>query len=339
MTALGPVMADIQGLTLSEEAADFLRDPLVGGVILFARNYESPAQLKSLTADIRGLRTPELLVAVDHEGGRVQRFRTGFTAIPAMGAVGAAYALNAQHGIELAHAIGVVIGTELLAHGVDFSFTPVLDVDFGVSSVIGDRSFARDPRIISELAAALCDGLVESGSAAVGKHFPGHGFVSADSHIAIPVDDREYEAIAALDMKPYESLAAGRMAGVMPAHVIYPRTDSQPAGFSRFWLKDVLRKRLGFSGMIFSDDLSMEGATVAGGIVERGLAALEAGCDMVLVCNAPAEARALVTGLRAMAPVLDQNRARMMRGRPGSAVLEKNKAYLDSRAIVLASGS
>lgn len=339
MTTLGPVMVDVKGLTLSGEEEAFLHDPLVGGVILFARNYESPEQLKLLTTRIRGLRTPELLVAVDQEGGRVQRFRAGFTPIPAMGAVGAAHALNARHGIQLARALGVVIGAELLAHGVDFSFTPVLDVDFGVSSVIGDRSFSRDPRVIAELAGAVCDGLVESGSVAVGKHFPGHGAVSADSHIAIPVDDREYEAIAALDMAPYESLVLGRIAGVMPAHVIYPRADSQPAGFSRFWLKDVLRKRLGFSGMIFSDDLSMEGATVAGGIVDRGLAALEAGCDMILVCNAPVEARALVAGLRATAPVLDQKRATMMRGRPVSTGLELNKTYLESRAIVLASAS
>jgi beta-N-acetylhexosaminidase len=333
---LGPVMVDVAGLALTDEEAEFLREPLVGGVILFSRNYQSPAQLRDLTFAIRKLRQPELLIAVDHEGGRVQRFREGFTPIPPMRHVGELHQRDNVSGIALARAVGVVIGTEVLAHGVDFSFTPVLDVDYGVSDVIGNRAFSKDPHVISILAGSVCDGLAISGSASVGKHFPGHGFVSADSHVEIPQDDREYEAIEQTDLEPYRRLAAAQLGGVMPAHVIYSRIDDQPAGFSRFWLIDVLRERMGFQGLIFSDDLSMEGATVAGDIVDRGLAALRAGCDMVLVCNAPDEARKLVAGLQGRSYALDAGRADRMRGRPHHDLLH-NHEYIAARDLVLAS--
>ena len=335
---LGPVMVDVAGLTLTDDEADFLREPLVGGVILFSRNYQSPAQLRELTLAIRKLRQPELLIAVDHEGGRVQRFREGFTSIPPMRQVGELHERDSALGVALARAVGVIIGTELLAHGVDFSFTPVLDVDYGVSDVIGNRAFSKDPHVISTLAGSVCDGLAISGSASVGKHFPGHGFVSADSHVEIPRDDREYEAIEQADLEPYRRLGAAQLGGVMPAHVIYSRIDDQPAGFSRFWLLDVLRERMAFKGLIFSDDLSMEGATVAGDIVDRGLAALGAGCDMVLVCNAPDEARKLVAGLQGRSHLLDAGRADRMRGRPRHDLLH-NDEYIAARELVLASAA
>lgn len=333
---LGPVMVDVAGLTLTEAEADFLREPLVGGVILFSRNYQSPTQLLALTAAIRGLRQPELLIAVDHEGGRVQRFRDGFTPVPPMRHVGEIHRLNEAAGMALARAVGVVIGAELLAHGIDFSFTPVLDVDYGFSDVIGNRAFSSDPHVISVLAGAVCDGLAIAGSSSVGKHFPGHGFVSADSHVEIPLDGREYEAIDQTDLEPYRRLAAAQLGGVMPAHVIYSRIDEQPAGFSRFWLLDVLRERIGFQGLIFSDDLSMEGATVAGDIIDRGLAALRAGCDMVLVCNAPDEARTLVAGLQGRSLALDEGRANRVRGRPRQNLLSSHE-YIAARALVVAS--
>lgn len=336
---LGPVMVDVAGSSLTAEEEDFLREPLVGGVILFARNFESADQLRALTAAIRRLRQPALLIAVDHEGGRVQRFRDGFTRIPPMRHVGEIHERDASAGMALARAIGIVIGMELLAHGIDFSFTPVLDVDFGVSAVIGDRSFSRDVHAISVLAGALCEGLAIAGSTSVGKHFPGHGFVSADSHVAIPVDEREYSEIDRTDLEPYRRLGAAQLGGVMPAHVIYSRVDDQPAGFSRFWLMDVLRGRMGFQGLIFSDDLSMEGATVAGDIIRRGLTALGAGCDMVLVCNAPEEARRLVAGLQGHSLYLDAVRAERMRGRPHAQGLEHNHEYVAARALVRANSS
>jgi len=309
---LGPVMVDVAGLALSPEEREVLTHPLVGGVILFTRNYDSPEQLQALTAEIRAVRVPALLIAADHEGGRVQRFREGFTRIPPMAAIGRVFDSNPVLGENLAHAAGVVIGSELLAAGVDFSFTPVLDVDFGGSSVIGDRAFHANPEIVGRLAATLVHGLSAVGVAAVGKHFPGHGFVQADSHTEIPIDERDLEAIASQDLVPYRALIAAGLAGVMPAHVIYPKVDPRPAGFSPVWLNDILRRQLGFEGMIFSDDLSMEGASVAGDVVARARAAFEAGCDMVLVCNAPREAAKLLEGLDLVQ--MDARRAQRMRG-------------------------
>lgn len=284
----GPVMCDVAGLTMTDVEREVLCNPLVGGVILFSRNYESPEQLSALCAEIHALRSPPLIIAVDHEGGRVQRFRSGFTRLPPMGRLGA---LCGTDGLEVAtraaQDVGFVLAAELLAHGVDLSFTPVLDLDFGQSAVVGDRAFHRDPEIAAELAHGLMRGLREAGMGSVGKHFPGHGFAEADSHVAMPVDSREFDAIWAEDVLPYRHELKKILSGVMPAHVVYEKVDPRPAGFSPFWLQDVLRGRLGFEGIIFSDDLTMEGATLVGGIVARAEAALVAGCDMVLVCNRP----------------------------------------------------
>lgn len=295
---IGPVMLDVVGKTLTPEDEARLKHPLVGGVILFARNYESPSQLAELTASIRALRTPPLLISVDHEGGRVQRFRTGFTKIPPMRELGKLYDQHPKRAKHLAEQVGYVLASELRACGVDFSFTPVLDVDYGASSVIGDRAFHNEPQAIAELAHSLLIGLKKGGMPTVGKHFPGHGYVCADSHLEIPVDERSYTDIELCDLIPFRQMVNFGLTAVMPAHVIYPKVDPRPAGFSKIWLKDILRGELGFEGCIFSDDLSMEGATVAGGIVQRAEAALHAGADMVLVCNKPESADELLAGLK-----------------------------------------
>ena len=331
---LGPVMLDIAGTQLSAAEAELLRHPLLGGVILFSRNYRSPQQLCELTAAIRALREPELLIAVDHEGGRVQRFQEGFTRLPAMRRLGEAWDLDPKAAFAAARDIGYVLASELLACGVDFSFTPVLDVDFGASGVIGDRALHSSPAAIAQLASNLIAGLREAGMANVGKHFPGHGHVRADSHLAVPVDERSYAEIEATDIAPYRQLIRDGLAAVMPAHVIYPEVDELPAGFSTKWLQRILRDELGFNGMIFSDDLSMEGASVAGGAAERGRAALSAGCDMVLLCNAPEAAAGLVAGL---AGTLDQGRAQAMRGARtliGLDALQRNARFAQARAAV-----
>ncbi len=295
---LGPVMLDVAGTELTGDDRRRLLHPLTGGVILFSRNFESCAQLAALTAEIHGLRDEPLIIAVDHEGGRVQRFREGFTWIPPMRKLGVIWDRERDAAISLARSAGYVLAAELCARGVDLSFTPVLDVDHGNSGVIGDRAFHSDPVAIADLATGLMEGLNAGGMTAVGKHFPGHGHVRADSHHEIPVDDRGLDAIRSEDLQPFASLAAAGMGGVMPAHVIYPAVDAAPAGFSSIWLQQILRGELGFDGVIFSDDLSMEGASVAGGVVERAQAALGAGCDMVLVCNAPDSADRLLDGLR-----------------------------------------
>lgn len=284
---LGPVMCDVAGHALTDAERETLRHPLVGGVILFSRNYLNLEQLAALTAEIHAVRSPALIVAVDHEGGRVQRFREGFTRLPAMRRLGELWGQDQALALQAARDTGFVLAAELLAHGVDLSFTPVLDLDYVRSEVIGDRAFARDPGIVGELAYALTQGLREAGMGAVGKHFPGHGYVSADSHVALPVDERDFDSIWRDDIAPYRHPVARLLNGVMPAHVIYQQVDPNPAGFSRYWLLHVLREQLGFDGVIFSDDLTMEGATVAGDIVARADAALGAGCDMVLVCNRP----------------------------------------------------
>jgi len=314
--SIGPVMLDVLGKTLTPEDEARLRHPLAGGVILFRRNYESPRQLAELTASIHALRSPPLLIAVDHEGGRVQRFRDGFTRIPAMRELGKIWDEHPKRAKHLAQQVGYVLAAELRAHGVDFSFAPVLDVDFGSSSVIGDRAFHSDPQAIAELAHSLVQGLRQGGMMPVGKHFPGHGFVRADSHVEIPVDERSYADIELCDLIPFRQMVNWGLAAVMPAHVIYPRVDSLPAGFSSIWLKNVLRGELDFEGCIFSDDLSMEGATVAGGIVQRAEAALQAGCDMVLVCNRPDLADQLLAGLHWDMPAASRARLAHMRGHP-----------------------
>jgi beta-N-acetylhexosaminidase len=312
----GPVMLDVSGKKLTAEDEARLRHPLVGGVILFSRNYESPGQLAELTASIHALRTPPLLIAVDHEGGRVQRFREGFTRIPPMRELGKAWDEHPKRAKHLAQQAGYVLASELRACGVDFSFTPVLDVDYGTSSVIGDRAFHADPQAIADLAHSLLLGLKQGGMPSVGKHFPGHGFVTADSHLDIPVDERSYTDIELCDLIPFRQMVNYGLSAVMPAHVIYPKVDPRPAGFSKVWLKDILRGELGFEGCIFSDDLSMEGATVAGDIVQRAEAALHAGCDMVLVCNKPESADELLAGLKWDMPAQSRARLAQMHGHP-----------------------
>jgi len=283
---LGPAVVDVAGLALSEAEAGRLRHPLVGMVILFARNFETVSQLQALCAAIHALRTPPLLIAVDHEGGRVQRFREGFTQLPAPRRLGALWDRDVLGACKAATAFGFVLASELRGCGVDLSFAPVLDLDWERSSIIGARALHGDPRVVALLAAQVTHGMRLAGMANCGKHFPGHGWAEADSHHAVPYDRRALAEIIARDAAPYGWLGTA-LAGVMPAHVIYPKVDAQPAGFSRRWIGDVLRAELGFSGAVFSDDLSMAGARVAGDIVAGARAALAAGCDFVLVCNDP----------------------------------------------------
>lgn len=322
----GRAIIDLAGLEMSAAEAQLLRDPQVGGVILFTRNYESPAQLRALTASIRALRDPALLIAVDHEGGRVQRFRDGFCAIPAMRTLGRLWDREPGQARAAARDCGLVIASELRQCGVDLSFTPVLDLDAGVSTVIGTRAFHADPRAVCELAAALVEGLAEGGMAACGKHFPGHGHVAADSHVAIPVDDRELALIEATDLVPFRRLVSAGLAAIMPAHVIYPKVDQAPAGFSKVWHR-LLRQGLGFDGIAFSDDLSMEGAKAGGTVEERARAALEAGCDMLLLCNDPAAARRLLAGMRDLgAGPVDAARFAAVRPGPRRVAAERLEA-------------
>lgn len=296
MSDHAPLILDVAGTELSAADRRRLAHPLTGGVILFSRNWQSRAQLLALTSAIKAVRD-DLLICVDHEGGRVQRFRSdGFTHLPPMRALGELWMNDGKGGAgsgalaatNAATAVGYVLGSELRACGVDFSFTPVLDLDWGESGVIGDRAFHRDPRVVALLAKSLMHGLLQAGMANCGKHFPGHGFVKADSHTEIPVDKRSLKAILADDVAPYPWLSS-TLTSVMPAHVIYPKVDRRPAGFSSRWLQDILRRQLGFDGAIFSDDLSMAGARLLDGrevsYTEAGVAALNAGCDLVLLCN------------------------------------------------------
>ena len=287
MTAVarGPVMLGVEGLELTPTDRERLAHPLCGGVILFARNFAEPDQLVSLTTEIHAAREPRLPIAVDHEGGRVQRFRAGFTAVPPMRTLGESWEQDVARAAREAEALGATIAKELRAHGVDFSFAPVLDLDWGSSTVIGDRAFSDNANAVAHLASALCHGLRKHGMGAVGKHFPGHGHVAADSHHEIPVDERPMSAIAAHDLVPFAALARAGLEGIMPAHVVYPAVDDRPAGFSRVWLQDILRGRLGYDGLVFSDDLDMAGAHGAGDMLARADAALDAGCDVVLLCN------------------------------------------------------
>jgi beta-N-acetylhexosaminidase len=295
MSEHAPLIIDIAGHALTATDRLRLKHPLVGGFILFGRNWRSRAQLSALCAEVKSMRD-DLLICVDHEGGRVQRFRTdGFTGLPPMRALGELWmrddggqGTGAMAACDAATAAGYLLGAELRACGVDFSFTPVLDLDWGESGVIGDRAFHRHPRVVALLARSLMHGLLQAGMANCGKHFPGHGFVKADSHTEIPVDNRSLEAILADDAAPYGWLSTA-LTSVMPAHVVYPKVDTRPAGFSSRWLNDILRGQLGFGGAVFSDDLSMAGARLIDGrevsYTEAATVALGAGCDMALLCN------------------------------------------------------
>jgi len=281
----GPVMLGIEGRELTAADRERLAHALVGGVILFTRNFADCAQLRALTAAIRALRDPAPVVAVDHEGGRVQRFRDGFTDIGPMRRLGELWDRDVAAAAREAARVGWTIASELRAHGVDLAFTPVLDLDFGASTVIGDRALHRNPNAVAHLASALRHGLAAGGMAACGKHFPGHGFVAADSHLELPVDERSFEALLADDLVPFGALAHAGLEAIMAAHVVYPSVDPQPAGFSRTWCTTILRERFGFDGALFSDDLGMAGAAIAGDVVARAEAAIAAGCDVALTCN------------------------------------------------------
>ena len=325
----GPITLDVLGLELDAEDRRRILDPLTGGVILFGRNFSNRKQLSKLTADIKKLR-PDVLISIDHEGGRVQRCKVdGFTHLPAMRKLGELWlatsksthpAESAALAMAAATACGYILASELRACGVDLSFTPVLDLDFDRSGVIGDRSFNRDPQIVFALAKSLNEGLRLADMANCGKHFPGHGWAEADSHVAIPVDERSLKEILNEDAKPYEWLDLS-LAAVMPAHVIYPKVDQHPAGFSKIWLHSILRQELGFEGVIFSDDLSMEGASVAGSVVKGAELALEAGCDAVLICNRPDLADQLLSKLKLTQAKKSESAARLNRLMPMSPAL------------------
>ena len=324
---LGPLMIDVAGLELSGLDRERLAHPLVGGVILFARNYRDPQQLTALCVAIHALRSPALPIAIDHEGGRVQRCREGFTHVPPMRRLGELWDSDPAAACKAAADLGYLLAAELRACGVDFSFTPVLDLDWGPSGVIGDRAFHRDPVAVCELAGALIEGLRAAGMGCCGKHFPGHGWVAADSHLAIPVDQRSLGDMAP-DLEPYRRL---RLDAVMPAHVIYPEVDPRPAGFSPVWLEK-LRNEFSFDGVIFSDDLSMEGASFAGDMVQRADAAWTAGCDMLLICNAP---DAVATVLEKWKPAPDPVRAaRLARLSPGGTWQQDALRYAAGKGAV-----
>lgn len=333
----GPVMVDVEGTTLSGHERARLRNPLVGGVILFARNFQDREQLSALCREIHEERDEPLLIAVDHECGRVQRFRSdGFSAIPAMSVFGELWEQDSLAAMRLASETGYVLGAELRACGVDLSFTPVLDLDYGVSKVIGNRAFHRDARVVAMLARSLIQGLMLSGMAACGKHFPGHGAVEADSHHEIPVDHRPFEEIMQEDAAPYGWLGDMVLPSVMPAHVIYDQVDPNPAGFSPYWIQQVLRQEMGYDGVVFSDDLTMEGATVAGDILARANAALGAGCDMVLVCNRPDLADDLLARLSSEHSSASVNRIRRLmpsRPSPDWDALQADQRYQYARRL------
>lgn len=343
----GPVTLDVVGQVLNAEDRRRILHPLTGGVILFGRNFANRKQLTKLCTDIKKLR-PDVLISIDHEGGRVQRAKTdGFTHLPAMRRLGELWiaksksnhaAESAAVAMAAATACGYVLASELRACGVDFSFTPVLDLDFGRSGVIGDRSFSRDPQIVFALAKSLNEGLRLGGMANCGKHFPGHGWAEADSHTAIPVDERSLSEILNDDAKPYEWLDLS-LAAVMPAHVIYPKVDKNPAGFSKIWLHSILRQELGFEGVIFSDDLSMEGASVAGSVVKGAEMALDAGCDAVLICNRPDLADQLLSQLKVSKAKQTESAMRLNRLMPTASfrtwdILQEEAEYQHAKGLL-----
>ena len=305
---LGPVMIDIEGLTLTQTERDNINHPNTGAVILFSRNYNAPEQIEKLIKDIRYARTGDILIAVDQEGGRVQRFQNGFTRLPP--------AASFAQQPELAESAGWLMAAELLAVGIDFSFAPVLDIDCGISKIIGNRSFSQQPELATQLASNFRKGMNSAGMAATGKHFPGHGAVALDSHLTLPIDNRSLEAIQEKDIIPFKQLISEGLEAIMPAHVVYSEVDSLPAGFSNKWIHQILRDELGFNGVIFSDDLSMEGAASIGDFKQRADIALKAGCDMVLVCNNPTAAEDVLNHLPVNQNKTRQQRLGRMLGKP-----------------------
>lgn len=326
--SLGPIMVDIAGQELTAEDRDLLLDPAVGGVILFTRNYVAPEQIADLTSAIHKLREPRLLIGVDQEGGRVQRFRECFTRLPPAGRFGALYARDPRRAVAACSAVAWLLAAELLAVGVDFSFAPVLDLDRGLCRAIGDRGFSSVPEQVAKLGVAWVAGVRQAGMSPVGKHFPGHGGVEADSHHELPRDERSPEEIWLEDLVPFERLISHGLEAAMPAHVLYPRVAPEPAGFSRFWLGDVLRERLGFSGVVFSDDLNMAAAGVVGGYADRARAASAAGCDMLLICNNRTAAVEIVDAFRGCADPAAQLRLLRMHGRSHA---ERGRLHEDPR--------
>lgn len=310
--SLGPLMVDVAGTALTDIERERLAHPLVGGVILFARNYQAPEQVADLVTEIHALRKTHLLVAVDHEGGRVQRFREGFTRLPPVACLGDCYRQDRARAVHLAQEAGWLMASELRAVGVDFSFAPVLDLGRQGGGVIGDRAFGRSPDAVAELAIAYMHGMHAAGMAAVAKHFPGHGGVGEDSHLTLPEDRRPYADIASSDLVPFERLVAAGVPGIMSAHILYSHVAPLPATYSSFWLHEVLRQRLGFQGVVFSDDLSMAGAGEVGGYGARARTALDAGCDMLLVCNAPDAVAEVLAALNGhVDPVAQLRRVRL----------------------------
>lgn len=324
---LGPLMVDVAGTSLTAEDREVLSHPLVGSVILFTRNYVDVAQLQALVGEIRSVRKSPLLVAVDHEGGRVQRFRPGFTVLPAVRRIGQAWDQDHRHGLAVARELGFLMAAELRAVGIDFSFAPCVDLDYGVSEIIGDRAFHRRPQAVGELAVAYAHGMRDAGMAATAKHFPGHGAVVADSHLALPTDQRALPDLVG-DMIPYRTLIANDLAAVMMAHVLFPQVDSLPASFSRRWIQDVLRGELGFQGTVFADDLTMKGAVVVGDIVQRARVALAAGCDILPVCNDRPAVWQLLKQLQVEVPPASALRVLRMRGREVSGVATVGREQL-----------
>ena len=304
----GPVMIDVEGFSLTQLEREKINHPNTGAVILFSRNYSSPEQITNLITDIRDARTGDILIAVDQEGGRVQRFQTGFTRLPPVSIY--------EKTPDRAESAGWLMAAELLAIGIDFSFAPVLDIDCGISEIIGDRSFSQDYQLATQLASRYRKGMHSAGMAATGKHFPGHGAVALDSHLTLPVDNRDLQTIREKDIIPFKQLIAEGLEAIMPAHVVYPQIDTLPAGFSSQWIQQILRKELEFDGVIFSDDLSMKGAESIGSFSQRAEMALQAGCDMVLVCNDPTAAEEVLTSIPVSQDKTRQQRLKSMRGKP-----------------------
>lgn len=327
----GPVMIDVAGLTLTPAEQEMINHPNTGAIILFSRNFSDPEQVTDLIRAIRDARQGRILIAVDQEGGRVQRFRNGFTHLPPA----SRYAETENPG-QLAQTAGWLMAAELLSVGVDFSFAPVLDVDCGISTIIGNRSFSRNPGECTHLASQFRKGMIEAGMSATGKHFPGHGAIAQDSHLTLPVDERSLDLIREHDLLPFRKLIDEGLEAIMPAHVVYPQVDDRPAGFSSFWIEEILRRELSFDGTVFSDDLSMAGAAVAGDFPQRARQALQAGCDMVLVCNDPDAAAQVLEAIAITDNLHRERRLKNMAARPfpSREQLLKSPKWLESATLI-----